>query len=87
MNRPQLHKSASQCPMVTMKAEDESQFRSSMEQYHARVFEAATSARHTELVNVWWAYNRYAERKQHTAMFKTTEMFARCLRDHHAPPP
>jgi hypothetical protein len=59
-------------------------FRSQMREYHERIFEAASLARHhTELVNVWWAYNRYAERKQHTATFKTTEVFARCLQEHH----
>ncbi len=59
-------------------------FKSNMKEYHERVFQSAIlEGRHTELVNVWWAYNRYAERKQHTATFKTTEIFARCLREHH----
>jgi hypothetical protein len=61
------------------------EFHSAMEKYHARIFDAASNDRHTELANVWWAYNRYAERKQHTAIFKTTEVFARCLKDHHLP--
>ncbi len=67
-----------------MNAQERDFFKSQMKEYHERIFEAASLPQHhTELVNVWWAYNRYAERKQHTATFKTTEIFARCLQEHH----
>ena len=52
--------------------------------YHDRVFKVAIES-HADLINVWWAYNRYAERKQHSATFKSPEVFAKCLTDHHAP--
>ena len=54
-----------------------------MAQYHARVFQVA-SVDYTALLNVWWAYNRYAERKQHSSTFKTPKAFAECLIEHHA---
>lgn len=54
-----------------------------MPEYHARVFRAAQSD-YTALLNVWWAYNRYAERKQHASTFKNPKAFAECLRDHHS---
>jgi hypothetical protein len=74
-------------PLNTMGAisdEERTKFCSEMAKYHERIFAAAAPDRHTELVDVWWAYNRFAERKQHTATFKTTEILARCLREHHA---
>jgi hypothetical protein len=52
--------------------------------YHDRVFVAAEQS-HTDLLNIWWAYNRYAERKQHSSSFKNPEVFAKCLIEHHAP--
>ncbi len=58
-------------------------FTATMAQYHARVFEAA-NADYTALLNVWWAYNRYAERKQHSSTFKNPKTFAECLIEHHA---
>ncbi|ESS72050.1 hypothetical protein MGMO_74c00020 [Methyloglobulus morosus KoM1] len=56
--------------------------------YHNNIFNAAEKeSRHVDFLNILWAYNRYAERKQHSATFEDTKAFTRCLKEHHQSPP
>jgi len=60
--------------------------------YHNSIFETAKNesrheSRHIDFINILWAYNRFAERKQHSATFADTQAFANCLNDHHKSPP
>jgi hypothetical protein len=59
-----------------------SEFKAIMKDYHREVFKIAGQD-YTALINVWWAYNRYAERKKISSAFKSLEVFAKCLVDHH----
>lgn len=72
---------------VCVTAKDHSQaedFASKLKAYHQSLFELAENDPEG-LVNVWWAYNRYAELRQHNSQFANAKAYASCLRDHHKP--
>lgn len=66
-------------------AKTESEDLSFLAQYHKSIFQTAKQ-QPFDLLNVWWAYNRLAERKQHSATFVSSHDFASCLTDHHLDP-
>ena len=63
-----------------------------LEDYHRSIFSTAQAAKDKqkqkalEFHEVWLAYNRLAESKQHSTVFKSPEEFAACLRTHHRDP-